>query len=102
MKCKWYERFEGTCTNDACPYCGDACRMDDHQEVCRFAEEARKTETPTLTAEELVKSLRVCATHDCIGCTLQMLDEELSCTDVLNLQAADMLEELAKGDKGRG
>ena len=91
MKCKWYAEFEGTCTNGECPYCGDTCRVDEHPEVCKHAEE--KPEIPQLSAEELAKSLRLCDSTSCVGCALF---EFVDCGSAAKQQAADMLEKLSK------
>ena len=107
MKCKWYAEFEGVCTNDACPYCSDTCRVDEHPEVCRFAEEDL-----IFSAEELVQALRCCANggSDCKGCPLTepsvklKIEESLHtrCYRIAENQAADMLEKLAKEVKLTG
>lgn len=62
MKCKWYAEFEGTCTNDKCPCRGDACKMDEHPEVCKYAETQYEV-------AELVKILRCCASSGYAGTT---------------------------------
>lgn len=90
MKCKWYADFEGVCTNGECPYRGDTCPTSEHPEVCKHAEE--KPEIPQLSVEELVKSLRLCDSANCVGCTLYGFYD---CGSIINLQAADMLEKLA-------
>ena len=90
MKCKWYAAFEGVCTNGDCPYRGDTCPTSEHPEVCKHAEE--KPEIPQLSVEELVKSLRLCDSANCVGCTLYGFYD---CGSILNPQAADMLEKLA-------
>lgn len=90
MKCKWYADFEGVCTNGECPYRGDTCPTSEHPEVCKHAEE--KPEIPQLSVEELVKSLRLCDSANCVGCTLYGFYD---CGSIINPQAADMLEKLA-------
>lgn len=90
MKCKWYAAFAGVCTNGECPYCGDVCPTSEHPEVCKYAEE--KPEIPQLSVEELVKSLRLCDSANCVGCTLYGFYD---CGSIINPQAADMLEKLA-------
>lgn len=90
MKCKWYADFEGVCTNGECPYRGDTCPTSEHQEVCKYAE--KKPEIPQLSAEELVKSLRLCDSASCTGCALYGFYD---CGSIINPQAADMLEKLA-------
>lgn len=90
MKCKWYAAFEGICTNGECPYRGDICPTSEYPDVCRHAEE--KPEIPQLSVEELVKSLRLCDSANCVGCTLYGFYD---CGSIINPQAADMLEKLA-------
>lgn len=90
MKCKWYADFEGVCTNGECPYRGDVCPTSEYPEVCKYAEE--KPEIPQLSVEELVKSLRLCDSANCVGCTLYGFYD---CGSIINPQAADMLEKLA-------
>lgn len=90
MKCKWYAEFEGVCTNGECPYRGDTCPTSEHPEVCKYAE--KKPEIPQLSAEELVKSLRLCGSTSCAGCALF---EFVDCGSAAKQQAADMLEKLA-------
>lgn len=62
--------------------------------------------------EGLVKQLRYCATHDCehegvdlVGCTSPYdhgYEGTTSCNDVLQMKAADAIEELSKsGKRGR-
>ena len=103
MKCKWYADFEGTCTNGECPYCGDTCRTNEHPEVCRFAEE--KVDARKLNADELIQTLRICASNNCDGCPFQACDlylwgdREFECLPLVQEQAADMLEALTKGEK---
>lgn len=101
MKCKWYADFEGTCINGECPYCGDACRTNEHPEVCRFAEE--KADIRKLNAAELIQALRICASDNCDGCPFQgsglWRDSDYECISVAQRQAADMLEALTKGEK---
>ena len=96
MKCKWYAAFEGVCTNGDCPYRGDTCPTSEHQEVCRYAEEAApevlKLKAPRLSAKELAKTLRLCDSTSCVGCALF---EFVDCGSAAKLQAADMLEKLA-------
>lgn len=94
MKCKWYAEFEGVCTNGECPYRGDTCPMNEHPEVCKYAEYAEKQpEIPQLSAEELAKTLRLCDSTSCIGCALF---EFVDCGSAAKQQAADMLEKLLK------
>lgn len=90
MKCKWYADFEGVCTNGECPYRGDTCPTSEHQEVCKYAE--KKPEIPQLSAEELVKSLRLCDNASCRSCALS---KSSNCRSILMSQAADMLEKSA-------
>lgn len=90
MKCKWYAVFEGVCTNGECPYRGDTCPTSEYPEVCKYAEE--NPEIPQLSTEELVKSLRLCDSANCVGCTLYGFYD---CGSIINPQAADMLEKLA-------
>lgn len=90
MKCRWYAAFEGVCANGECPYRGDTCPMNEHPEVCKYAE--KQTEIPQLSVEELVKSLRLCDSANCVGCTLYGFYD---CGSIINPQAADMLEKLA-------
>ena len=90
MKCKWYAEFEGVCANGSCPYRGDTCPTSEHPEVCKYAEE--NPEIPQLSVEELVKSLRLCDSANCVGCTLYGFYD---CGSIINPQAADMLEKLA-------
>lgn len=93
MKCKWYADFEGVCTNGECPYRGDVCPISEYPEVCKYAEYTEKQpEIPQLSAEELVKSLRLCDSLSCRGCALYELS---GCGSILKRQAADMLEKLA-------
>lgn len=93
MKCKWYADFEGVCTNGECPYRGDTCPTSEYPEVCKYAEYTEKQpEIPQLSAEELVKSLRLCDSLSCRGCALYELS---GCGSILKRQAADMLEKLA-------
>lgn len=89
MKCRWYAEFEGVCTNGECPYCGDTCPTSEHPEVCRYA--GKKPEIPQLSAEELVKTLKLCDSVSCRGCALYELS---GCGSILKQQAADMLEKL--------
>lgn len=90
MKCKWYAEFEGVCTNGECPYRGDVCPTSEHPEVCKHAEE--DPEIPRLSVAELVKSLRLCSSANCVGCALYGFYD---CGSIINPQAADMLEKLA-------
>lgn len=90
MKCKWYADFEGVCTNGECPYRGDTCPTSEHPEVCKYAEE--KPEIPQLSAEGLVKSLRLCNIISCRSCAFC---KSSNCRSILMSQAADMLEKLA-------
>lgn len=90
MKCKWYADFEGVCTNGECPYRGDTCPTSEHPEVCKHAE--KKPEIPQLSAEELVKTLRLCCGASCRGCALF---EFVDCGSAAKQQSADMLEKLA-------
>lgn len=94
MKCKWYAEFEGVCTNVDCLYRSDTCPTSEHPEVCKYAEE--KPEIPQLSVEELVKSLRLCDSANCVGCALYGFSD---CGSIINPQAADMLEKLA-AEKG--
>lgn len=89
MKCKWYADFEGVCTNGECPYRGDACRVDEHPEVCRYSE--TKCEV-----SELIKILRCCANDDyiCGDCPAHCGENGYE-DNIVKLQAADMLEKLA-------
>ena len=89
MECKWYAEFEGTCTNDECPYCGDTCRVDEHPEVCKYAGNRYEV-------SELVKILRCGAGDDynCADCTANL--ENKCDRKEANRQAADMLEKLSK------
>lgn len=99
MECKWYAEFEGTCTNDECPYRGDTCPTSEHPEVCRHAEATQGTE---LNTEELVTALRYCAGEECKNCLYIHLSEAgagVCCDDYLKQQAADMLEKLAADAK---
>lgn len=91
MKCKWYADFEGVCTNGECPYRGDTCPTSEHPEVCKYAEE--KPEIPQLSAEGLVKSLRLCNIISCRSCAFC---KSSNCRSILMSQAADMLEKLSK------
>lgn len=88
MECKWYAEFEGTCTNDECPYCGDTCRVDEHPEACKFAENKYEV-------SELVKILRCGAgdEHKCADCAANL--ENKCDRKEANRQAANMLEKLA-------
>ena len=92
MKCKWYATYKGVCNNGECPYCGDTCRVDEHPEVCRYAEEKPE---PEMNAEELLTALRVCAGAACEGCPL-IYDAKSNdnCENYIKQQAADMLEKL--------
>lgn len=90
MKCKWYAEFESVCTNGDCPYRGDTCPTSEHPEVCKHAE--KKPEIPQLSAEELVKTLRLCCVASCRGCALF---EFVDCGSAAKQQSADMLEKLA-------
>lgn len=90
MKCKWYAAFEGVCTNGECPYRGDTCPTSEYPEVCKHAE--KQPEIPQLSAEELVKTLRLCDDTSCTGCALF---EFVNCGSAAKQQAADMLEKLA-------
>ena len=90
MKCKWYADFEGVCTNGECPYRGDTCPTSEHPAVCKHAEEA--PEIPRLSVVELAKTLRLCNSARCTGCALYGFYD---CGDIINPQAADMLEKLA-------
>lgn len=90
MKCRWYAEFEGVCTNGDCPYRGDTCPTSEYPEVCKYTE--KKPKIPQLSAEELVKSLRLCDSTSCVGCALF---EFVDCGSAAKLQAADMLEKLA-------
>lgn len=90
MKCRWYADFEGVCTNGECPYRGDTCPTSEYPEVCKHAEE--DPEIPRLSVAELVKSLRLCNSANCVGCTLYGFYD---CGSIINPQAADMLEKLA-------
>lgn len=90
MKCKWYAEFEGVCTNGECPYRGDTCPTSEYPDVCKYAE--KQTEIPQLSAEELVKTLRLCDSASCTGCALYGFYD---CGSIINPQAADMLEKLA-------
>ena len=89
MKCKWYAEFEGTCTNDACPYRGDACRMDEHPEVCTYYETKYEVSA-------LVRILR-CSSggdHNCGDCPAN-LEHKCDRKEAWR-QSADMLEKLTK------
>lgn len=90
MKCKWYAEFEGVCTNGECPYRGDTCPTSEYPEVCKYAE--KNPEIPQLSAEELVKSLRLCDSASCRSCALS---KSSNCRSTLMSQAADMLEKSA-------
>ena len=90
MKCRWYAVFEGVCINGECPYCSNACPMSEHPEACKCAEE--EPVPRQLSAEELVKTLRLCNSVSCRGCALYELS---GCGSILKQQAADMLEKLA-------
>lgn len=90
MKCRWYANFEDVCTNGECPYRGDTCPTSEHPEVCKHAE--KKPEIPQLSAEELVKTLRLCCGASCRGCALF---EFVDCGSAAKQQSADMLEKLA-------
>lgn len=90
MKCKWYADFEGVCTNGECPYRGDTCPTSEYPEVCKYAE--KNPEIPQLSAEELVKSLRLCDSASCRSCALS---KSSNCRSTLMSQAADMLEKSA-------
>ena len=93
MKCRWYAEFEGVCANGECPYRGDVCPTSEHPEVCKYAEkQTEQTEIPQLSAEELVKALRLCGSASCTGCALYGFYD---CGSIINPQAADMLEKLA-------
>lgn len=93
MRCKWYAEFEGVCTNGECPYRGDTCPTSEYPEVCKYAEYTEKQpEIPQLSAEELVKALRLCGSANCTGCALYGFYD---CGSIINPQAADMLEKLA-------
>lgn len=93
MKCKWYAKFEGVCTNGECPYRGDTCPTSEHPEVCKYAEEKPK---PELNAEELVTALRICAGTECEGCPcVHIMESGGKCDDYIKRKAADMLEKLA-------
>lgn len=98
MKCKWRAEFEGTCTNDACPYCGDACRVNEHPEVCKHMIEA--PEIPELDCETIINALKLCSTDGCSGlCALKHWDDYYlpkPCDAFLMEQAAGMLEKLTK------
>lgn len=91
MKCKWYAVFEGVCINGECPYCSNACPMSEHPEACKCAEE--EPVPLQLSAEELVKTLRLCNSVSCRGCALYELS---GCESILKRKAADMLEKLAE------
>ena len=98
MKCKWYAAFEGVCTNGECPYRGDTCPTSEYPEVCKYAE--KKPEIPQLSAEELVKSLRLCNIISCRSCAFC---KSSNCRSILMSQVADMLEKLAaEGRKEAG
>lgn len=90
MKCKWYATYKGVCNNGECPYRGDVCPTSEHPEVCKYAE--KKPEIPQLSAEELVKSLRLCNIISCRSCAFC---KSSNCRSILMSQAADMLEKLA-------
>lgn len=90
MKCKWYDAFEGACANGECPYRGDVCPTSEYPEVCKYAE--KQTEIPRLSVAELVKTLRLCNSANCVGCALYGFSD---CGSIINPQAADMLEKLA-------
>lgn len=96
MKCKWYADFEDVCTNGDCPYRGDTCPTSEHPEVCKYAE--KKPEIPQLSAEELVKALRICPNEEC-GCEncpyVHLSESGICCENYLRRKAADMLEKLA-------
>lgn len=89
MKCKWYDDFEGVCTNDACPYRGDVCPTSEHPEVCKYSENKYEV-------SELVKILRCCSNigYVCEECPAN-LDGEDCDGRLAKLQAADILEKLA-------
>ena len=93
MKCGWYAEFEGVCTNDECPYCGDVCPTSEHPGVCKCAEAVPQ---PKLSAEELDASLRVCASVGFEGCPCAYVEHGGHCDEYVKLQAADMLEKLIK------
>lgn len=90
MKCKWYADFEGVCTNGECPYRGDTCPTSEYPEVCKYAE--KQTEIPQLSAEDLVKALRLCDSASCRSCAFSKFS---NCRSILMSQAADMLKKLA-------
>ena len=88
MKCKWYAKFEGVCTNGECPYRGDTCPTSEHPEVCKYSENKYEV-------SELVKILRCGAgdEHKCADCAANLKNK---CDrKEANRQAADMLEKLA-------
>lgn len=95
MKCRWYDDFDGVCTNGECPYRGDVCPTSEYPEVCKYAEaapEVLKLKAPRLSAKELAKTLRLCDSTSCVGCALF---EFVDCGSAAKQQAADMLEKLA-------
>ena len=93
MICKWYDSFEGVCTNGECPYRGDTCPTSEHPEVCKYAEEKPKSE---LNAEELVTALGLCAGSECEGCPgMYIAESGGNCENYIKQKAADMLEKLA-------
>lgn len=89
MKCKWYDDFEGVCTNGECPYRGDTCPTSEHMEACKYSENKYEV-------SELVKILRCCSNigYICEECPAN-LDGEDCDGRLAKLQAADMLEKLA-------
>ena len=92
MKCRWRKEFEGVCNNDECPYFRDTCRVNEHPEVCKYAEEVPN---PQFSAEELAIALRICTSGECDGCICNYSEVYGDCDDYIKLQAADMLEKLA-------
>lgn len=89
MKCKWYAEFEGVCNNGECPCCGEACRMVEHPEVCKYSETEYEV-------SELVKILRCCGSYEYLCDRCPARGSAITCESKEALvQAADMLEKLA-------
>lgn len=91
MECKWCVDIEdkGTCINSDSPYCGNACAVTEHPEICQYSENK-------YDVSELVEILRRCGSCHflCDDCPANISDDECE-SKIAKLQAADMLEQLA-------
>ena len=100
MQCEWFNH-KGICTHRGCSYFGELCGVSEHPDVCKYSK--IQSVFPPLSADELVKALRVCANSDCAGCPYEKITDSVSesCNNIMYLKAADMLEQLAAEKEDR-